>query len=164
MSPSSSGDKPAQTGLVDMGYIGFYDAPGLPTTNPPTNYEGPDPTFNLSDLANFTGSFSEVVLNLTWAQLQPTQSGPIDYAIIQDAIKTVTAYNIANGTDLGIKLRVWGGSRHPTGPRISTASPSLSAGRTRRSGSLQRPDDRSLLDRRLRRCLDQPTERAGYPV
>ena len=113
MSPSSSGDKPAQTGLVDMGYIGFYDAPGLPTTNPPTNYEGPDPTFNLSDLANFTGSFSEVVLNLTWAQLQPTQSGPIDYAIIQDAIKTVTAYNIANGTDLGIKLRVWGGFTAP---------------------------------------------------
>ena len=63
------------------------------------------------------------------AQLQPTQNGPIDYAIIQDAIKTVTAYNTANGTDLGIKLRVWGGFTAPNWAKNIDGQPITVSGR-----------------------------------
>ena len=53
MSPSGDDGKPAQSGLVDMGDISFYNDPS------------PSPTFTIADLANFTGSFSEMVLNVT---------------------------------------------------------------------------------------------------
>jgi hypothetical protein len=45
--------------------------------------------------------FSEIVLNVTWAQLQALENGPIETAFIQ----AVTAYNAGHGTNLGIKLR-----------------------------------------------------------
>jgi hypothetical protein len=53
-----------------MGNNAFYDEPGN------------TPTFTLSDLANFKGSISEVMPNLTGAQLQPTPGGaPVTTAI-----------------------------------------------------------------------------------
>jgi T5SS/PEP-CTERM-associated repeat protein len=99
MSSSGDGDKPAQSGLVDMGDIGFYSS------------NSPDVlvTFTIADLANYPGSFSEIVLNVTWAQLQSAAGGPLDTAFIDDAISAINAYNVANGTNVGIKLRVWGG-------------------------------------------------------
>jgi T5SS/PEP-CTERM-associated repeat protein len=97
----SDGDKPAQSGLVDMGNISFYNLPN------------PSPTFTLSDLTNFPGAFGEMVLNVTWAQLQPVQGGPLDTSAIDSAIAEVEAYNAQHGTDLGIKLRVWGGYTAP---------------------------------------------------
>lgn len=100
MNGSGDGGKPAQTGLVDMGIIHFYDAGILPS-------------FTLSDLANYKGSFSEMVLNVTWAQLEPVQGGALDTSAIDSAIAAVNAYNAANGTDLGIKLRIWGGFTAP---------------------------------------------------
>ena len=102
MSSSGDGGKPAQLGLVDMGDIRFYDDPAY--------YP---PSFNTSDLASYTGSFSEMVLNVAWQQLQPTQGGALDTAVIDSAIAAVTAYNAQHGTDLGIKLRVWGGYQAP---------------------------------------------------
>ena len=72
MSTSGDGGKPAQTGLVDMGNISFYDT-------------GATPTFTISDLANYAGSFSEMVLNVTWAQLQAAEGGPIDTSAIESA-------------------------------------------------------------------------------
>jgi T5SS/PEP-CTERM-associated repeat protein len=99
MSSSGDGDKPAQSGLVDMGDIGFYSS------------NSPDVlvTFTIADLANYPGSFSEIVLNVTWAQLQSAAGGPLETAFIDDAISAINAYNAANGTNVGIKLRVWGG-------------------------------------------------------
>jgi len=99
MSSSGDGDKPAQSGLVDMGDIGFY------------NSNNPDVliTFTIADLANYPGSFSEIVLNVTWAQLQSAADGPLETAFIDNAISAINAYNAANGTNVGIKLRVWGG-------------------------------------------------------
>src|SRR5258708_17129794 len=99
MSSSGDGAKPAQSGLVDMGDIGFY------------NSNNPDVlvTFTIADLANYPGSFSEIVLNVTWAQLQSAAGGSLDTAFIDDAISAINAYNAANGTHVGIKLRVWGG-------------------------------------------------------
>ena len=102
MSSSGEGGKPAQLGLVDMGDIRFYDDPAY---HPPS--------FNTSDLASYTGSFSEMVLNVAWQQLQPTQGGALDTAVIDSAIAAVTAYNAQHGTNLGIKLRVWGGYQAP---------------------------------------------------
>jgi hypothetical protein len=102
MSTSGDGGKPAQLGLVDMGDIRFYDDP---------NYY--PPSFNTSDLASYTGSFSEMVLNVAWQQLQPTEGGALDTSVIDSALAAVNAYNTQNGTNLGIKLRVWGGYTAP---------------------------------------------------
>jgi hypothetical protein len=102
VSETDGGVKPAQTGLVDMGDITFYGDPSDPA-----------PTFNISDLTNYPGSFGEIVLNVTWSQLQPTENGPLDTSAINSAIAEVQAYNATNGTDLGIKLRVWGGFTAP---------------------------------------------------
>jgi T5SS/PEP-CTERM-associated repeat protein len=79
-----------------MGFNHFYDDADL------------QPTFLLSDLANAGSAISEMVLNVTWAQLEPT-SGQFDYAAIDSAVNAVSAYNTSHGTDIGIKLRVWGG-------------------------------------------------------
>jgi T5SS/PEP-CTERM-associated repeat protein len=100
MSSSGDGDKPAQTGLVDMGDISFYNQ----TYNP---------SFNLSEIAPYQGSFSEIVLNVTWAQLQPAEGGPLTTSAIDSAIAQVNALNASNGTNIGIKLRVWGGYTAP---------------------------------------------------
>ena len=76
MSSSGDGDKPAQSGLVDMGDIGFYSS-----SNPSDLI-----TFTIADLANYPGSFSEIVLNVTWAQLQSAAGGPLDTAFIDNAL------------------------------------------------------------------------------
>src|ERR1700704_2993925 len=119
MSSSGDGTKPAQTGLVDMGDISFYNGAVTPT---------PTPVFNISEIAPYRGSFSELVLNVTWAQLQGTEGGPLTTSAIDSAIAQVNAYNAANGTNLGIKLRVWGGYTAPDwaknidGPPITVTS------------------------------------------
>ena len=79
MSGTAIGDKPPQAGLVDMGDIQFYNDPSTPT-----------PTFTLTqDLTNYPGAFSEIVLNVTWAQLQPNAGGPLDTSFIQQATSEV---------------------------------------------------------------------------
>ena len=62
MSLPFDGFKAAQTGLVDMGNISFY------------NIGGATPAFNPFELAQYATSFSEIVLNVTWAQLQASQT------------------------------------------------------------------------------------------
>jgi T5SS/PEP-CTERM-associated repeat protein len=100
MPPPYDGFKPAQTGLVDMGNISFYNT-------------GATPTFNLAEVEPYGSSFSELVLNVTWAQLQPIANGALATSAIDSAIAQVEAYNAANGTDYGLKLRVWGGFTAP---------------------------------------------------
>jgi T5SS/PEP-CTERM-associated repeat protein len=103
MSSSGDGYKAAQTGLVDMGDISFYNGAVTPT---------PAPVFNISEIAPYRGSFSELVLNVTWAQLQATE-GSLTTTAIDSAISQVIAYNAANSTNVGLKLRVWGGFTAP---------------------------------------------------
>ena len=100
MSLPFDGFKAAQTGLVDMGNISFYDT-------------GATPAFNPFELAQYGTSFSEIVLNVTWAQLQAAQ-GSLDTSFIDSAIQQVNQFNGTYHTDLGIKLRVWGGFTAPT--------------------------------------------------
>jgi hypothetical protein len=120
MSDSDIGAKPPQSGLVDMGDISFY--------NDPSN---PIPQFTLSDLNDYPQSFSEIVLNVTWAQLQPNGPGPqgLDTSVITNAINQLNKFNSDNNTDVGIKLRVWGGYTAPDwaknidGPAITVTGP-----------------------------------------
>src|SRR5258708_7483652 len=120
---SFDGFKPAQVGLVDMGDISFYD--GSPSYVPPALKT------TLSDLVGFKGQFSEMVLNVTWAQLQSSPGGPVDRSVIDSAIKAVTDYNTEHKTNLGIKLRVWGGFTAPDwaknidGPPVTITGQSL---------------------------------------
>src|SRR5215217_8208932 len=105
MSSSGGDDKPSQAGLVDMGDISFYNNPAAAVAFP---------TLLNSDLGPFPGLFGEIVLNVTWAALQPTQDGPLDPSfLILNAIQAVQAYNQQHDTNLGIKLRVWGGFTAP---------------------------------------------------
>src|ERR1700704_3131475 len=122
MSSSGDGTKPAQTGLVDMGDISFYNGAVTPT---------PTPVFNISEIAPYRGSFSELVLNVTWAQLQVTEGGSLTTSAIDSAIAQVNAYNAANGTNLGIKLRVWGGYTAPDWAKNIDGLPSWSPARQR---------------------------------
>jgi len=105
MSLPFDGFKAAQTGLVDMGNISFYDT--YYTTTPPTL-----PVFNPFELAQYATSFSEIVLNVTWAQLETTE-GTVDTSFIDNGIQQVNQFNSTYHTDLGIKLRVWGGFTAP---------------------------------------------------
>ena len=101
MSLPFDGFKAAQTGLVDMGNISVYDTAGA------------TPAFNPFELAQYATSFSEIVLNVTWAQLQASQ-GSLDTSFIDSAIRQINQFNSTYNTDLGIKLRVWGGFTAPT--------------------------------------------------
>lgn len=105
MSLPFDGFKAAQTGLVDMGNISFYNT--YYSTTPPTL-----PVFNPFELAQYATSFSEIVLNVTWAQLQASQN-TLDTSFIDNAIQQVNQFNGTYHTDLGIKLRVWGGFTAP---------------------------------------------------
>ena len=71
---SGSGGKPAQTGLVDMGNIAFQDGNSpVGGYTPQTVYDPTvSPLSTIPDLTNYKGLFSEVVVNVTWAQLQAT--------------------------------------------------------------------------------------------
>jgi hypothetical protein len=78
MSLPFDGFKAAQTGLVDMGNISFYDT-------------GATPAFNPFELAQYATSFSEIVLNVTWAQLQASQ-GSLDTSFIDNASQQVDLF------------------------------------------------------------------------
>jgi len=103
---SSAGSKTAMRGLLDLGDISFYNKPSpnaVPTNDP-------------SELQTFASSFSGIVINATWAQLQPDGPGPVvaDNGIDQ-GLRAVAAYNAQNPvTPLAVKLRVWGGLVAPT--------------------------------------------------
>ena len=105
MSRSGGDGKPFQTGLVDMGDISFYNNPAAAVAFP---------TLLNGDLGPFPGLFGEIVLNVTWAALQPTPESQLDpSSLILSAIQAVQAYNQQHDTNLGIKLRVWGGFTAP---------------------------------------------------
>ena len=152
MSLPFDGFKAAQTGLVDMGNISFYDT-------------GATPVFNPFELAQYATSFSEIVLNVTWAQLQTSQNS-LDTSFIDSAIQQVNEFNSTYHTDLGIKLRVWGGFTAPiwvkeiNGGALITVTGQNAVD----PGSYAQPDDRPLLDRRLHQRLAEPAERARHQV
>ena len=64
----------AESGLVDMSDIGFYQS-------------GTAPIFNVTEMAPFAGSFGEIVLNLRWSDLEPTPG----HVVIGDRLPLVLA-------------------------------------------------------------------------
>jgi len=93
--------KPPISGLVSMGSIAFH------------RHDDGIPTNSLEPLLARPGIFGAVVLNVTWAQLQPSPDH-LDTASIDSALAAVREYNRKlPATPLAVTLRVWSG---PTAP------------------------------------------------
>ncbi len=100
-SATSATVKPLVDGLVDKGVQAPYDA------------SQPFPVTPTSELTGYAAAFSGIVLNLTWAQLEPTKAG-FDFAPLDADLASVSDYNAANPTHpLKAKLRVWSGFTAP---------------------------------------------------
>jgi hypothetical protein len=93
--------KPQITGLVDKGSsMGYTLRTAFPTADP--NEVAPD-----------AAAFSAIVVNETWAQLEPTR-GHLDLTPLQRSLAAVKNYNQLHPTDqLGVKLRIFGGFTAP---------------------------------------------------
>ena len=91
-------------GLINMGNISFYNNPHLSPVNDP------------SIIAPYANSFSAMVINVTWAQLQPHESGSlVPNNVIDQALESIQSYNQAHPLNpITAKLRVWGGFTAPT--------------------------------------------------
>ena len=94
-----SATKSAMRGLLDLGDISFYvNSSPVPTNDP-------------SELQPFAKSFRGIVINATWAQLQPQGPGALaaDNGI-DEGLRAVRDYNSRTPAHpLTVKLRVWGG-------------------------------------------------------
>ena len=83
------------SGLVAMGAIGFHRVDG--------GLAQPD----MDDLNRVPGIFGGMVVNVTWAQLEP-ERGVLDTKIIDGVLAKIRLYNQANAQHpLGVRLRVW---------------------------------------------------------
>jgi hypothetical protein len=93
--------KPLLHGVILMGPIAFRDQPGgIPDNDFPDAFAKP-------------GAFDAVIINATWAQLQPA---PNDFSSqsIDAALEKIRAYNREHaGSPLAAKLRVYAGPAAP---------------------------------------------------
>jgi hypothetical protein len=94
--------KPLLRGLVYMGDIGFHRSDeGIPNNALDTVLSEPP------------GTFSAVVINLTWRQLQPAE-GALDTAALDAALNRLRDYNREHPeTPLRATVRVWPGPNAP---------------------------------------------------
>ena len=78
------------------------------------NTEGGEPTFTMANVDMFPGVLGAIVINATWDEIQTTESGALDFSVIDDALAQVRTYNAANpSSPLGVKLRVYAGANAP---------------------------------------------------
>jgi hypothetical protein len=96
--------KPPIHGLVSMGAYHFVCCGG-------------EPDNTLAKLDAKAGIFGGLVVVATWNQLQPTPASRIGPRnVIERALARVRAYNGRNPQKpLAVRLRIWAGSRRPTG-------------------------------------------------
>jgi hypothetical protein len=106
-SPTAGGARHASTakvslqGLLDLGQVSADDM-----QEPPYN--------TIYWVCRRTASISGIVVNDTWASLQPGGEGtPIETGTIDAALRTIAAYNQTPGRSLGVRLRVWAGIDAP---------------------------------------------------
>ena len=93
--------KPQIRGLVDKSSQASYVA------------RQPFPTVNVSEVAPYAAAFSGIVVNETWAQLEPSR-GHYDLGPLAKSLAAVRAYNRAHRAHpLVVKLRLWGGFTAP---------------------------------------------------
>lgn len=93
--------KPPILGLVDK------------SSQAPYLLRQPFPTVNPSEVAPYAKAFSGIVVNETWAQLQP-RAGHLNLTPLSRSLAAVAAYNRAHPRHpLAVKLRLWGGFTAP---------------------------------------------------
>jgi hypothetical protein len=94
--------KPVIAGFIDMQTITWHNA------------DDGQPTFTLDNIKPFPGLFGGIVLNATWAEMQPQPTGALTTARIDRALDQVRRYNVNHPTaPLGVKLRIFSGNQAP---------------------------------------------------
>ncbi len=92
--------KPPIRGLVSMGDTSFVMRQTMPDNS-------------LASIMAKPGVFSAVVVNVTWAELQPNAT-TLDTSALDFALATIQRYNDTHpAAPLGVKLRVWAASSAP---------------------------------------------------
>jgi hypothetical protein len=99
---SQTSVKPQLRGLLFMGDIGFH------------HRDEPVPNNSLDEVQSVSaGILDGIVINVTWAQLQPAPNDLVT-ASIDSALGNVRAFNQQHSqTPLGVKLRIWQASAAP---------------------------------------------------
>jgi hypothetical protein len=97
----AAGLKPALRGLIDMGDISFH------------REDGGVAKTSVSDLDKYQGIFGGIVINITWAQLEPARGSLVTDGI-DGPLNDIRAYNEKNPDHpIGARLRVWPGPCAP---------------------------------------------------
>jgi hypothetical protein len=93
-------------GLIDMQDISWHN----------TDNATPAP-FTTSYISRFPGDFGGIVINETWADLQPVQGGAIITTTVDSDLAAVQAYNnlsdVTQSSPVSVKLRIYAGSNAP---------------------------------------------------
>jgi hypothetical protein len=104
--------KPVIAGFIDMQTITWH------------NTDDGNPTFTLKNVNQFPGMFGGIVLNATWAEMQPRRGGPLTTTRIDGALNQVRQYNTAHPTSrLGVKLRIFAGNQAPPWAKAINGGP-----------------------------------------
>jgi hypothetical protein len=103
-------------GLIDMQDISWHD----------TDNATPAP-FTTQYITGFPGSFGGIVINETWADLQPTQGAAIVTTAIDNDLSAVATYNgsssVTQSSPVSVKLRIYAGSNAPQWAKHLTGGP-----------------------------------------
>ncbi len=90
------------------------------------------PTTPTSELSGYASAFTGIVVNQTWAQLEPAE-GQEDFTSLDASLAAVTAYNQANPSHpLTVKLRIFGGFTAPAWAKSLDGPPITVAGDSKR--------------------------------
>ncbi len=98
------------TGLVDLGQVSVVNMP-----EPPLN--------TLYYVCQRSNQISGIVVNDTWASLQPQAGGSLHTAPIDAALRAVRQYDAANSRHLRVRLRIWGGYDAPAWAKAIGGAP-----------------------------------------
>lgn len=100
--------KPPLTGLISMGPGGFT------ARNSNARFPGVVGS-SLDDIIAKRNAFDGVVINVPWAQLQPTPGGDLQTAPIETALADIRRYNADSQTVTKLRaiLRIWAGENAP---------------------------------------------------
>lgn len=116
----SAGVKPPLAGLIDMG------------VQTPYQLDLPFPTVDTAAITPYAGSFAGIVVNETWAQLEPAQ-GNEDWSPLDASLAAVRQWNATHSsTPVGVKLRIFAGNTAPDwakalgGPSVTVATTGVS--------------------------------------
>lgn len=108
---AKNGIKPLVAGLIDKG------------SQAPYTHGQPFPMINLSEVKRYYAAFSGVVINETWAQLEPSK-GNYTFDPIRQSLSAVGAYNRTHPKHrLVVRLRVFGGFAAPQWAKTMDGAP-----------------------------------------